>query len=128
LTMRAGLASIVLLLSTGCFNPFGGRDVPLDIESIEAPESITSQEPLPVTVTVVTGGCLSFDRFIVTRETQRITIEAWGEDSSRGLTACTTDIRFEPKTYVVERPLSDPFTVIATKRDGTTLERVVRIR
>jgi hypothetical protein len=77
---------------------------------------------------VVTGGCLSFERFIVTRETRRITLEAWGEDSSGGFTSCTTDIRFEPKTYVVERPLSDPFTVIATKRDGTTLERVVRIR
>src|SRR5688572_19600244 len=119
--MRAALASIALLLSLGCFNPFGGRDVPLDIESIEAPDSITSQEPLPVTVTVVTGGCLSFDRFIVSRETQRITIEAWGEDGSGPFTACTTDIRFEPQIYLVERPLSDPFTVIAKKRDGTTL-------
>src|SRR5687768_16694724 len=127
--MRAGLASIALLLSLGCINPFGGRDVPLDIESIEAPESITSEEPLPIRVTVVTSGCLSFERFIVTRETRRITLEAWGEDSSGGgFTACTTDIRFEPRTYVVERPLSDPFTVIATRRDGTTLERVVRIR
>jgi hypothetical protein len=29
---------------------------------------------------------------------------------------------------VVTGPLPDPFTVIATSRDGTTLERVVRIR
>jgi hypothetical protein len=127
--MRACLAALLISASMGCFNPFdSGRDVRLNIESIETPESITSQESLTIGVTVVTGGCTRFERLRGVRESQRIFLAAWGEDSSSPFGACTTDIRYEPQTYVVTGPLPDPFTVIATSRDGTTLERVVRIR
>ena len=126
--MRAGLASIALLLSLGCINPFGGRDVRLDIESIEAPESIGPQQPLTITATVVSGGCRTFDRLVVKREGQRISLAAWGEDSSGPFTACTTDIRYDRPDHVATGPFSDPVTVVAYRLDGTLLERVVRVR
>ena len=127
--MRACISFLLLTFSLGCIGPFDvSRDIRLEIESIETPEFIDPGEPLTIKAVVITGGCKRFERLVATREGQRISLAAWGEDSSGGFGACTTDIRFEPHDYVVTGPFSGPLTVVAHQRDGVPLERIVRIR
>jgi len=130
ITMRRLAAAAVLLAGIGCQNPFtSDRIVRLTISEIAAPSEVAHDASLPLTLTVVTGGCRSFDRLeLVDHSSTHIVFVAYGRDAERRGTSCPTDIRFEPHTYEAPPPFSDPLTVIARQPDNSEMSRVVRVR
>ena len=125
--MRRPLLLLSLLVATAaCFDPTSpGRSVVLQVSEVVAPEEQASDEPLTVTLTVVTGGCTTFDRVVSTRTTNRITLEARGWNSARRDAACPADIRYEQRTYQANPPFADPLTIAVVQPDGTETIREV---
>ena len=95
-------------------NPFApDQSVILGVERLDAPSTISAGSSLTVTLTVVTGGCLSFSHFDVQRQASAGSLTAWGRDAAKGRkdVTCTADVRTEPHSYTFEPPFQNPFTV-----------------
>ena len=126
--MRRVSLLLALLLVPACRGVDTDRPLILTISDITAPAQVAVGAALHLTVTVQTGGCISFDRLDVERLLSRVTIVARGTDHSGPAVLCTADIRQTPQPLDIASPLGDPFTVVAMEPNGTTLERVVRVR
>lgn len=119
----------VLLALGACRSPFGAeRAILLPVRDLVVPEHVAANAELEVTLTVVTGGCRSFDRIEANRSADRLTLIPWGRDASGPGVMCTGDIRYEEKTYRTGPVSSDPFTVVVRQPGGTELVRQVRVR
>ena len=123
------LALIVSTVVAGCINPFDPeREITLEVSELAAPASVSPSGPLSLTLTVVSGGCRRFDGIRASRAANQLTLEARGIDSSGPTTACTADIRFEPKTYEAQGPFTDPIVVTVVQPNGNLLIRTVRVK
>jgi hypothetical protein len=122
-----GLAAAPL----ACDNPFAPEQlVRLNVTELDAPAAISAGSSLTVTLTVQTGGCLSFDHFEVERGASFATVTVWGEDAAKGKPgmACTADVRFEPHSYTFDPPFQSPFTVQVGRGRLSPLTAVVQIQ
>ena len=127
LARRSAILLVVIL--SGCGNPFGSdRVITLPVSEVTVPAELAPTALLVVTVTVVTGGCKSFEKFVAIRADARLTLRAQGRDGSGSWDLCPTDIRYESRTYEATPPFADPFTVVVRQPDGAEITRVVRIR
>jgi hypothetical protein len=121
-------AILSLAAAAACWDPFGlSPEVKLPISELLAPESVSPAGPANVRVTVVTGGCRSFDRIVSKRTASVVILEAWGDDGSGPGRACTTDIRYEPKEYSIPGPFTHPLVISAVQPDGTSITRSVKV-
>lgn len=127
--IRATVLILATLIACGCRSLVGSdRDVTLPIIDLVVPESASANAPFTVTLTVVSGGCLRFDRLIATRAPGVVALQARGKDSSGPGIVCTADLRYDPQTYQVAPPFSNPFSVTTVQPDGTLTTRTVRIQ
>jgi len=123
------LVPIAMLLATGCQNPFAsGRTVKLFVEDINAPAEVLPGAPINITLTVVTGGCRSFERLDAKRSERQIVITAVGRDRGGKNISCPTNVEYEPHDYVISGPLAFPFVVVVLQPNGTGNQRVVNVR
>lgn len=128
-TIRGSILLFVCLLAAGCNSIVGSdREVTLPITDLVVPESASAAAPFTVSLTVVSGGCVRFDRLIATRTPGAVFLQGRGVDRSGGNTACTTDIRTDPQVYEVTPPFSNPFAVNAVQPGGELVTRTVRIQ
>ena len=103
------------------------RAVLLPISEIDAPASILEGETLVVRLTVVFGGCRSFERLETTCAAARVTFKARGLDSSGPDISCTADVRTQVVESRIEPPLTDPVTLVAVQPDESEITRTVRV-
>ena len=94
-----------LLVVTAC-NPFApSQRVALGVSRIDAPATIAQTTPLTIALTVVTGGCRTFERIETQRFVTGASITVWGRDAAVGRdVACPTDIRYESHTVTFDPP------------------------
>ena len=114
-----------------CDNPLAPeQSVRLGVTQLDAPTAILAGSSLTVTLTVQTGGCLSFDHFEVERQASYGSITVWGQDAAKGRTgvACTADIRFEPHSYTFDPPFQSPFTVQVDRGRLSPLTATVQVQ
>jgi hypothetical protein len=115
-----------------CDNPFDNDQlVRLHVSQLDAPAAIAAGNPLSVTLTVQTGGCLSFDHFEVERNASVGTLTVWGRDAAKGRKdiACTDDIRMETHSYTFDPPFQSPsFTVRADSGSLMPIFAVVQVQ
>lgn len=127
--LRALASAACLIATAGCRNPFASdRVVTLPVSDVAAPAELAPGADLVVTLTVVTGGCRSFERLVAERSASRLALVARGRDSSAPGRACPSDVRYEARAYRAAPPFVDPFTVAVRQPDGTELTRAVRVR
>lgn len=117
-----------VLFGQACFDPIDtGDDVGLHVTEVQAPASAPASGPVTVTLTVVTGGCLSFDRISASRTPSTLILSARGTDTGGRNVACPADIRHEPHSYVAQGPFSDPLTITVYRPTTDPLVKTVRI-
>lgn len=125
--LRSIFVAGVLLVVTACENPFSPGDrVTLWVEDIVSPASVSADAPFTVTLTVRTGGCLSFQGFQSERSVGRLELTAIGRDGGGPGRVCTDDIRFEQRTMQVVPPFGDGLTIAARQPDATEIVREIR--
>ncbi|HEX6629090.1 MAG TPA: hypothetical protein VF105_14160 [Gemmatimonadaceae bacterium] len=100
----------------------------LGVSSVAAPSSISSGEPIDVTLNVQVGGCLAFDRLEVRRSDSGATMVAWGHDITEGIEdrgiACTRMVD-EAHAYSFDPPFANTFTIsVARGRLGPLITTV----
>ena len=122
----AGAAALALL-AAACLSPSeSSRPVALDITTLEVAETHTATAPLPVTVTVSSGGCRRFESLEVVRAATRLTIAAFGRETDGD--QCTTDVRMDRQVHVAQPPFFDSLVVAARQPNGTEITRIVRMQ
>ena len=128
LSVMAVVGSVATPLACNPFAP--DQSVILGVERLDAPTTIAAGSPLTVTVTVVTGGCLSFRHFDVDRQASVGSLTAWGRDAAKGRddVTCTADVRTEPHSYTFEPPFQSPFTVQVHRGSLNPLTATVQVQ
>ena len=117
-----------ILFGQACFDPLDtGDDVGLHVTEVQAPESAPASGPITVTLTVVTGGCVRFDRITASRTPSTLILSARGTDTGGPNIACPADIRHEPHSYEAPGPFANPLTITVYRPTTDPLNRTVRI-
>jgi hypothetical protein len=112
-------------------NPFGpNQSIILGVSQLDAPASVAANAPISVVLTVVTGGCRSFDRIEARRDASSATLTAWGTDGSIGRKdiMCPADIRSEPHSYQINPSFTNPFTITVDRGRVSPLIAVVQVQ
>jgi hypothetical protein len=120
----------LLVTPTGC-NPFApDQSVELEVSKLDAPASIAPGSSFAVVLTVVLGGCLSFDRIDVDRSTTHATFTVWGKDASKGRKdiVCPDILIEELHTYQLNPPFANPFQITVNRGPLTPLTATVQIQ
>jgi hypothetical protein len=106
------------------------QSVILSVSKIDAPPSIASGSPMPIALTVVSGGCRSFDHIEVTRDLRGANMTVWGHDSSIGRknVACTADLRIESHSVQLEPPFANSFRIEVNQGRLAPLTAVVQVQ
>jgi hypothetical protein len=109
-----GLAAAPL----GC-NPFAeNQSVVLLVDQIDAPATVSAGSPVTVVLTVIVGGCKTFERFAVVRDASGASMIAFGRNGAIGNdVSCTDNAVPESHSYRFDPPIQDPFT-IRVQREG----------
>lgn len=125
---RCSIVLALCAMALAC-SEFGGprRSIVLSVSEIAAPSELEAGAELVATITVVTGGCKAFDRFVTTRTGDRLTVEARGWDASRGQ-VCPTDVRYEAREYRASAPGGTALVLVIRQPDGSELVRQIPIR
>jgi hypothetical protein len=126
-----GVALVWLAAVPLACNSFGpDQSVILGVSQLDAPASVAANAPIPVVLTVVTGGCLRFDRIEARREASSATLTAWGTDGSIGRKdiMCPADIRPEPHSYQFDPPFTNPFRITVDRGRVSPLVATVQVR
>ncbi len=131
--MKRTLFGVVILALVGlaACNPFApDQSVVLGVSQLDAPASVAANAPLSVVLTVVTGGCLSFDRIEARRDASTATLTVWGTDGSKGRkdVACRADVRYEPHTYQLNPTFTNPFTITVNPESINPLVAIVQVQ
>ncbi|MGK2961866.1 MAG: hypothetical protein ACSLFK_06920 [Gemmatimonadaceae bacterium] len=125
--LRSIVVTGLLLALTACRNPFSPGDrVTLWVEDIVAPASVSPDAPFTVTLTVRTGGCLSFRGFEAERSAGRLELTALGRDGGGAGKMCTADIRYEQHNVQVMPPFDAQLTIAARQPDATEIAREIQ--
>ena len=124
------LTAMVATLGCNALGLFRDQSVVLDVSDLKAPAAVTATSPIDVVLTVVTGGCLSFDRIAVERSGSAAQVTVWGKDSSKGRrdVACPADIRFEPHNYRFEPPFTGNFEITVNRGRLSPLMATVQVQ
>ena len=112
-------------------NPFGpDQSTVLSTITIDAPTSVAAGATFTVTLTVQTGGCLTFDRIDVQPNATGATLVPWGKDASIGRTdiTCTQENRLEQHAVQLNAGSSDPFYVDVDRGSLSPLRATVRVQ
>jgi hypothetical protein len=126
-----GLAVVGLVTLPVACNPFApDQSLVLDVSKLEAPASVSVGSPLTVSLTVVTGGCVSFDRIVAERSAFGASLTVLGRDAAKGRrdVACTADIRFELHSYELDPPPRGTFSVEANRPRLDPLTTTVQVQ
>jgi hypothetical protein len=129
--LEFGAVVSLIVVTGGCWNPFADQSVVLDVTELAAPAGISAGSKLSVALKVVTGGCRRFDRIVeADRSASSATLTAWGTDGSKGRNdvLCPTDIRFESRTYELDPPFANPFTINVPRERLSPLQVTVQIQ
>jgi len=132
--MKPFLSAIVFAVAAaigGCRNPFApDQSVVLDVTHLDAPTTISTGSPLTVVLTVVTGGCKSFDHIEAQRQAASASLTAWGRDGAKGRKdiMCPDNIVYEPHSYRFEPPFQSPFTVTVNRGRLSPLIATVQVQ
>lgn len=123
------VASLSLVVA-GCRNPFApDQTTELGVSKLDAPSTVAANSTLEVTLSVVLGGCLSFDRIQVDRYTGGATLTVWGKDASIGRkVACPAYIKEEPHTVRFDPPFSSAFNVTVNRGRLSPLMATVQVQ
>jgi hypothetical protein len=119
-----------LLVSAGGCNLFSGPDqsLRLGVEKLEAPARNSAATPISVVVTVMTGGCKVFDRFVTSKSATGATLTAIGRDLAAGKDmACTDDLILTPHTVRFDPPFASTFTITVYRPIQEPLTATVQI-
>lgn len=114
-----------------CDNPFApDQTVILDVSKLDAPATLSVGSPLTVSLTVVLGGCLSFDRIVVERGAAGASLTAFGRDAAKGRKdiACTADLRLEAKSYQLDPPAQGSFSLEVQRPQLAPLTATVQVQ
>ena len=133
-SFRPGAAAIVAVgaLAAGCST--GGvferaREVVLPISALEAPATVAPDAAIVGTVTVVSGGCRSFDRVDLQRSGSEVVVVARGRDVGGPGVACTADVRMEPRPFRVDPPhTGGSVRITALEAQGNVPAVTVQVR
>ena len=126
--MRRGAYIISLAcLTFACDDAAGPRQaVLLRVQDVVAPSELAPGAPLVATITVITGGCKAFDRFVTSRSGDRLTVVARGTDAPT--LNCPDDLRYEPKEYRATMPSANPVVLAVRQPNGDEVVRTIQIR
>ncbi len=129
-TARRLARFVVGLIAAACGDPLGAdREVVLGVLAIDAPATFAAGTPIPVTLTVRTGGCLSFRRIEAVRQgADRARLRAIGTDAGGPGVVCTADVRQEQHATSVQPPAGDVLTIGVESPEGDVPDVVVRRR
>jgi hypothetical protein len=126
------MVAVVAGASTGgCRNPFSpSRSVILNVSEISAPASVAAGAPISVVLTVMTGGCVSFDHIETHSDASGASITAWGDDTSGGSknVACPQDIRYEQHSLRFDPPFASTFNVWVNRGRLSPLTATVQVQ
>ncbi len=129
--MKKGLsvliASVFALLS--CRSSVAPRSpaVVLDVQKVDAPATITSSSPLDVVLSVVTGGCVTFDKVQSQRGVASLSLTAIGTDLRRD--GCLDIAIVEPHTIRFEPPFAKgSLTIVVTRERLSPLIATVQVQ
>ena len=124
---RAAFIGGLACMAFACASPTGPRKaVLLGVHDVVAPTELAAGAELVATITVVTGGCKTFDRFVTSRSSARLTVEAWGTDARDQ--SCPSDVRYEPHAYRASLPSANPVELAVRQPNGDELVRTIQIR
>jgi hypothetical protein len=128
---RIAVEIIVIALAglTAC-NPFApDQSVVLEVESLDAPATISPGAQLTVVLTVTTGGCTLFDHIAVLRGTSGAQLVAMGLNTAKGKTnySCPANIRSDPHSYTLDPPFQSPFTIRVNRPTSPPLVATVLV-
>lgn len=126
-----GALSLLVPAIGACFNPFADQSVVLGVSELSAPASVSPGNRFSVVLTVQTGGCLKFDRIVEElRDASGATLTAWGTDGSKGRNdvVCTGEVRFEPHSYELSPPFSNPFRITVSRGRVSPLQASVQVQ
>jgi hypothetical protein len=130
-TLEFAVFAVLVLAIGACRNPSApDQSVILDVSKLDAPASAASGDPLPVVLTVTTGGCRTFDHIEARRDASSATLTAWGRDVSIGRKGigCTAELRLEPHTYQFDPPFANPFTIAVSRGRLAPLTATVQVQ
>jgi len=122
---------VVTATIASCWNPFApDQAVVLGVTQLDAPATISTGSPLTVVLTVVTGGCKSFDHIEAQRQAASASLTAWGRDGAKGRNdiVCPDNIVYEPHSYRFEPPFQSPFTVTVNRGRLSPLIATVQVQ
>jgi hypothetical protein len=130
--MRRIAVEIIVIAFGGlaACNPFApDQSVVLEVESLDAPATISPGAQLTVVLTVTTGGCTVFDHIAVLRGTSGAQLAAIGLNTAKGKTnySCPADIRSDPHSYTLDPPFQSPFTVQVNRPTSPPLVATVLV-
>ncbi|WP_291427109.1 hypothetical protein [Deinococcus sp.] len=103
--LSIGLVSILILGLVACNSdpvtePNKNSEVVLGVKSVELPQQAQATAPLDITVEVIVGGCISFNRLeVVSRTASQLNLRAIGTNSEKPGIVCTADIRWQKVPY-----------------------------
>jgi hypothetical protein len=115
--MKTGLSAILgasLLLGAGACSLMEPNDnVVLAVTNLAAPTTASPNTPFTVTLTLVTGGCTTFNRIDVQRFAGGVRLIPLGTNASirHNDVSCPADIREEPHDVQLDPPFANPFQV-----------------
>jgi hypothetical protein len=110
----SGLVGSCLVVGFSACNPFDLNDnVLLAVTKLDVPTTAPAAVPLTVTLTLVTGGCTSFNRIDVQRFDNGVRLIPLGTNASirHQDVACPAIINEEPHEVQLDPPFTNPFTI-----------------
>ncbi|HMI46469.1 MAG TPA: hypothetical protein VK491_09925 [Gemmatimonadaceae bacterium] len=126
----SGIFLVALAAVPLACNPFApDQSVVLEVESLDAPATISPGAQITVVLTVTTGGCTVFDHIAVLRGPSGAQLAAIGLNTAKGKTnySCPADIRSDPHSYTLEPPFQSPFTVQVNRPTSPPLVATVLV-
>jgi len=128
--VSSGILVVALAAVPLACNPFApDQSVVLEVESLDAPATISPGAQITVVLTVTTGGCTVFDHIAVLRGPSGAQLAAIGLNTAKGKTnySCPADIRSDPHSYTLEPPFQSPFTVQVNRPTSPPLVATVLV-
>lgn len=111
--LSVAVATCLLLGAGGC-NPFDLNDnVLLGVTKLDVPATATSTTPFTVTLTVIIGGCTTFNRIDVQHFQNGVRLIPLGTNSSirNKDIVCLDVLKEEPHNVQLEPPFTNPYTI-----------------
>ena len=130
-SVLSGIVGSCLLLAGIACNPLDLNDnVLLAVTKLDAPTTAVATEPFTVTLTLVTGGCTTFNRIDVQRFDQGVRLIPLGTNSSvrHEDVVCTQDLKEEPHDVQIDPPFTNPYTVYVEQGSQPAVTATVQVQ